>query len=281
MSYTLNTPFATKTLFLNSRNCEKREEGVYTYFLKENLTAQLNTDLIVSIVDVSIPNLINNITDYNNKIVFDVEFYGEVVLIIPVGIYNIYDFVNYINNNALHIGVTYSKYKLSFSSTYGVVSIKEGTTAGHLIGVKRNKNNKFVYPAIGTELEYINFSGTPYIFLVVKSLSVTNLNSRGETDGTLIRIPVNCRIGDIIYYNPSNVISYLVSTNTISSLEITLQDHQNRNIDIGNLDFQIQVKIDSIYTPPLQDQREGTIANTLKVQQETEKETKTEDGLGI
>lgn len=279
MSYTLNTPFATKTIFLNSRNCEKREDGVYTYFLKENVAPQLNTDLIISIVDVSIPNLINNITDYNNKIVFDVEWYGEVVLIIPVGIYNIYDFVSYINNNALHIGVTYSKYKLSFSSTYGIVSIKEGTTAGHLIGVKRNRNNKFVYPA--TELEYINFSGTPYIFLVVKSISVTNLNSRGESDGTLIRIPVNCRIGDIIQYNPSNVVNYLVSTNTISSIEVILQDHQNRNIDLGNLDFQIQVKIDNIYTPEIQNPREGTIANTLKVQLETQKETKTEDGLGI
>jgi hypothetical protein len=280
MSYTLNTPFATKTLFLNSRNCVKREvDGVYKYFLKESISPQLNTDLVVSVVDVSIPNLINNITDYNNVIVFNIQYYGEFVLTIPIGIYNVYEFVDFINNNALHIGVTYNKYKLSFSSTYGIVSIMEGTTCGHLIGVKKNSQNKFMFPA--TTLGYINFSGTPYIFLLVKSISVTNLNSKGETDGTLIRIPVNCRIGDIIYYNPSNVISYLVSTNTISSIELTLQDHQNRNIDIGNLDFQIQIKIDNIYTPELQDQREGTIANTLKVQQETEKEMKTEDGLGI
>jgi hypothetical protein len=243
--------------------------------------SQLNTDLIVSIIDVSIPNLINNINDYNNKIVFDVQYYGEVVLTIPIGIYNIHEFVDYINNNALHIGVTYSKYKLSFSSTYGIVSIMEGTTAGHLIGVKRNNNNKFIFPTIGTQLDYINFSGTPYIFLLFKSITVTNLNSRGESDGTLIRIPVNCRIGDIIHYNPSNVVNYLISTNTISSIEVILQDHQNRNIDLGNLDFQIQVKIDNIYTPELQNPREGTIANTLKVQLETQKETKPEDGLGI
>jgi hypothetical protein len=88
----------------------------------------------------------------------------------------------------------------------------------------------------------------------------------------------------MIFYKPTELISFVVHRNSIQSIEFNLEDHNNRPINIGSMDFQITLKIDQYYLPNIKELDEGTIEHTLRIQalkRDTPTEVKTEEGLGV
>lgn len=297
MSYTLNTPYPTTTLFLNSKNCISRQSEtggvVFRYYLKQSIRPPINGDMILSVITATIPNMINNVTNANNKLSFFSEFYGNYTVVILNGIYNVYEFVSYINTQLEGINITcsYNNFKLTFQSThkFRIIDI-EGyeTSCGGLIGLEKDSQNNFSYKGLSSYVytcpSYINFSGTPHVFIKVEGISLTNLNSNGENDGTLVRIPVNCKIGEMIIYNSTDIVQHLITSDFLQYIDLSLEDCNDNLINIGSLDFQIQLKVDIIYKPEMKSLEEGTIQHTLRIQQMTEdtpQEVNNEDGLGI
>ena len=309
MSYVLNTPYSTQTLFLNSRNCTGRQDAdgnnIFKYYLNQSIKAPTNAKILMTFQDACIPNLIENIRAYNNKLSFLLvepnKTEHRTTIQFPTGIYNVYTFRDYINFRMslipdMDITCIYNdkKFKLEFISTNRIYIINETnypTTCGNVIGVGKDTANQFIFPVpynpplyTITMPSYFNFSGTPYIFLNIEGLTITNLDSRGNIDGTLVRIPVNANFGEIIYYRPPELISFIIHRPSIHSIDFVLQDHNNRPINIGSLDFQITLKFDIYFPPEIRELDEGTIGHTLRLQQlkeTTAKEVKTEEGLGV
>ena len=103
----------------------------------------------------------------------------------------------------------------------------------------------------------------------------------GNLDNTLVRIPVNCNRGSMIFYRPSEVVHYIVERQNLHSLEFFIKDDDNQDLILDGHDFQIQIKIDVIYPPPLEDLEEGTIIHKLKSQEVEKKTEDNKDGLGV
>lgn len=159
-----------------------------------------------------------------------------------------------------------------------------------VIGLSKDRNRNFILPEQASSdpqwtlrmPSIINFMPTTHIFIKFQDIALNNLNSLGNSDNTLLRIPVNSQRGSIIYYRPTEAIRFIIPKKRISSFNLSIHDANNKELDLGGLDFQISLRFDYHYPEDLKDLEEGSINHTLKLlsKQLPEPEPKKEQGLG-
>lgn len=293
MSYTLNTEQQSLTLYLDSTNCIQRSPS-FKYSLASSITCPINSRLLVSVSGFSMPNVIFNITEFNNKLSYKLinQNTGNPILAhtvtFPVGIYSATSFVSYYNTQPMKNGnpaavtmiFNQATFSLTFISTFlfRIIDRPDGfvahpTTCGHLIGVAKDENNKFIFPINASNdpaftlnmPSTINFNPSPYIFLKIANIKLNNINSFGVINDTLIRIPVNSNYGEMIQYRPAELNRFILNTPNINTIELRLEDINNNPLAIpSGVEIQVILKIDYIYTPEPKDLDIGTISRYFK-----------------
>lgn len=298
MAYQLNTQIQSSTLYLDSTNCVSRSP-YFKYELATAVTCPTGTRLLLSVIGASIPNVINNVTEYNNKLSFQYNTGAGVVIFtitVSVGIYSAWTFASYLNSYFVENGrditciYDHSKFKYTFISTraFNILNIDPQfpTTCSHLIGVAKNSNNEYVFPILAGNPLYtlvmpstINFISTPFIFLKINNIPLSNINSRGNINDTLIRIPVNAEYGQMIQYRPAELNRFLIQRSDINTVEIRLEDIHNNPLAIpSGVEIQCIFKFEYIYPSEPRAIDEGTIAHFFK--QNPIVEVEEEDEIG-
>jgi hypothetical protein len=110
----------------------------------------------------------------------------------------------------------------------------------------------------------VNFSGTRFIFVKFKNVSVNNLNSNGITDNAIVRIDNNAPYGYFIFYRPAIQQQFLISKRTINNLSFSITDTAGNPLNIWSGDCQITLKLEYIYKPELRSMEAGTIQYELR-----------------
>ena len=298
MSYKLDTQIQTATVYLDSNNCISREP-FYKYQLATPIKCPTACRLLISVIGVSLPNVIMNVTEHNNTISFQTLTAGgspvfSYRITFPVGIYSAWSFRDYINNRTTpfdKVKCVYDEkqFKFSFVSTSRFEIMNEflyPTTCGALIGAAKNINNEFIYPIQYTDQpaftvympSTVNFIPTPYVFVKINSLSLSNINSRGDINDTLLRFPVNCEYGQMIQYRPTETNRYLVNKNNINEFNLRLEDIHNNPLAIPpGVELQVILKIEFIFPPEQLSYEVGTISHFFKENPITEAEPDDDD----
>ncbi len=162
---------------------------------------------------------------------------------------------------------------------YSLEIIYDTTTSinscSNLIGVSKNSNNQYIYPIVSGNPLYtiklphlINFTVSPFMFLRIENITLSNLNSGGIEDNTLVRIPVNCKRGEVIFYRPTELVRFLITRKHFDYISIELLDEDENILDLGNHEFQINLRLENYYKPDMRQLAEGTINHTIKSQKE-------------
>jgi len=276
MSYLLDTKIPSSTIFLDSSKATTRNPFIFN--LNTPIRCPTSLRMLISLQELTIPNTFNNITIENNKISFRIgEVIAPTTIEIPVGIYNVYTFRDYLNSTQLFsdfdMTCVYNKnnYKYSFVSILEIRLINtetHPTTCGGIIGLEKTNNNKYVdvvYPTgyatyTITMSGSVNFSGTPFIYLKLTNMPLTNINSYGVINDTLSRIPVNSPLGYKIFYRPSETIKFLIGSQVLTSLTLTIEDTNNNSVVSNSSEFQALLRIDYIYPPA---DKEDIMSGTL------------------
>jgi len=159
-----------------------------------------------------------------------------------------------------------------------------------VIGLNKDSNRNFILPINASSdpqwtirmPSIVNFIPTSHIFIRFSGFSMSNLNSNGDNDNTLVRVPVNSPRGNIIYYRPTELIRFMIPKKHINNFNLSLVDSNGNEIDLGGADFQVNLRFDYHYPEELKDIEEGSINHTLtKLSKELPDETpKREQGLG-
>ena len=284
-SYNLDTAIQSSTLYLDTTNCVSRSP-TFKYNLASPITCPTAARMLVSVIGLTIPNVIRNITENTNQLSFQIlTSSGTSVLIytitFPPGIYSAWSFRDYINGqtvapaNSIQCVYDEKNFKFSFVSTFRFRVFNNDlrpTTCGALIGVGKNSNNEYEYPINYTTPDYtvimpstVNFIPTPYIFLKINNFLLSNINSQGVINNTLLRIPVNANYGEIINYRPAEVNKFIVNRNTVNEVEISLQDNLNNSLEIDSaVELQIILKFEYINIPEAPQHDIGTIQHYFK-----------------
>ncbi len=283
--YKLDTNIQSATVYLDSTNCVNRSP-YFQYDLASSVSCPTGVKMLLSVAQVSLPNVINNVTEYNNT--FSVQTnhsptLTDFTIIIPVGIYSAWSFRDYLNSQfvarSIPINCIYNtnSFKYTFVSSYDF-SIKNTTnhptTCGQLIGVAKSSNNQYILPIQAGSPYFsiempstVYFSSTPYVFLKISNISLSNINSRGNINDSLLRFPVNCEAGQMIQYRPTELNKFLIPSSNINTVRIHLEDVYNHPLAIpSGVELQVVLKIDYIYPAPDQDYGVGTIPYFYKTQ---------------
>ena len=281
MSYNLDTGIQSSTCYLDSTNCTSRGE-YFTYQLNTGIKCPTGCRLLLSVTSVSLPNVINNVTEYNNEISVKAGSLQVTYRItIPVGIYSAWTFRDFLNtefvSRSIPVTCIYNvnTFRYQFVSDYAFSIVNLGahpTTCGSLIGVSKDESNQYIFPVVAGTPFYslimpstINFVATPYIFLKIQNISLTNINSKGNINDTLIRFPVNSEYGQMIQYRPPELNRFLIQKTDINSIQIKLEDIHNRPLSVpSGVELEVILKFDYINTPYQQNYETGTIAHYFK-----------------
>ena len=282
MTYRLDTGIQTSTVYLDSTNCVTRSP-YFQYNLATGITCPTGVRILLSVAGVSLPNVINNVTEYNNT--FSIQAGASPTnhtIVVPVGIYSAWSFRDYLNSEFGVRGVPVNciydtqsfRYKFVSEYTFNIKNTTaHPTTCGHLIGVAKNSANQYIYPITAT-IPYwsilmpstVNFSPTPFIFLKISNINLSNINSFGDINDSLLRFPVNCDYGQMIQYRPAELNKFLIQTSNINTVQIHLEDIYNNPLAIpSGVELQVVLKIEYIYPPPAQDYDAGTIPHFYKM----------------
>ena len=274
--YRLDTSIQSATVYLDSTNCVTRTP-YFQYNLASAITCPTGVRMLLSVIGVSLPNVINNVTEYTNTFSINAGAVAtNYTIVVPVGIYSAWSFRDYLNAEFNNRGIpvnciyNYQSFRYKFVSAYEF-SIKNTTnhptTCGHLIGVAKDETNEYIYPLDGlypywtlTMPSTVNFSPTPFVFLKISNITLSNINSYGYINDSLLRFPVNCQYGEMIQYRPTELNRFIIQNPTINNVQIYLQDVYNNPLAIpSGVELQVVLKVDYIYPPPQQDYDAGTI----------------------
>jgi hypothetical protein len=281
MSYTLDSQIPSQTFFLNSENAVTRNPFVFNF--PAQVRCPNNLRMILSLHEVTLPYAFNNVTEANNQLTFQIlTSSGSSVLIytltFPPGIYSAISFRDFINSqttapeNAIKCVYDEKQFKFSFVSTFRFQIINTATrhtTCGGLIGVNKLSNNVYDFPVVYNLVpaftvfmpSSVNFAGTPYVYVKMENLPLSNFNSFGQINDALARIPVNTPYGYKIFYRPNEVNKFLIGKQIFSNFTIKLEDINNNILLMNGNEFQMILKIDYIY--PLEEkvhQLTGTLS---------------------
>ena len=303
MSYKIDTQIQTATVYLDSTNCISREP-FYKYQLATPLKCPTACRLLISVIGVSLPNVIMNITEYNNKLSFQILTSTGVSVLIytltfPPGIYSAWSFRDYINSqtvapaNAVQCVYDEKQFKFSFVSTFRFqifTNESKPTTCGSLIGAAKDINNEFIYPIVYSSSpaytvympSTVNFIPTPYVFVKINSISLSNINSRGDINDTLLRFPVNCEYGQMIQYRPTEQTRFLIQRSDIASVELYLEDIHNNRLSIpSGVELQVILKFEYVYPAPEQSAYDaGTIPHYFRTNPPADNVNEDDGGIG-
>jgi hypothetical protein len=299
MSYVLDTPFQNQVIFLDSQNAtSKTIDGVgeYVYSFKQPLTVPSNCDVLFSVTDAQFPNTIPNITSSNNQISFSVPTFSKFFTITLAEddgetdmVYSVSEWLSYVNAKIIIEAVgqftlygeffaNNSKIKWFCNYPFSIINnTNYPTTCMDLIGGAKNHDGSLKYFSDGILLSSVvspsyhitmpstvNFSGTRFIFLKFKNISVNNLNSDGFPDESVVRIDNNAPYGYFIFYRPMEVHRFLMHKRGIHNIIFRLTDTKGNDLNIWSADSQITLKIEFVYKPKLRSMEEGTISYELR-----------------
>ena len=298
----MNTPLQTNTIYLDSLNCVRRSPN-FLYDLATPIRSPVALKMLLSVENVTFKNTLPNVT--NGKMSFIYDTLGlngapqYLTFNIPTGIYSMNSFKNEFNefaNNNIGTGlfvckVDMTNFKFSFASTVPcsiINTVAYPTTIGRQLGVTYTDDNQEVFPinSVGSPAETIfmprsfDWSGGQYVFLKMSAITLNNINSLGDINDTLLRVPINCNIGYVVNYRPTDIIRFLIERSEINTIAIRLEDQYNNVLSPD--DLQVVLRVDFIVPPEVDTRGEGTIDFYWGENQPTEiQEEDDEDTFGV
>jgi len=299
MSYALDTPYSNQVVFLNSENSIYKSvdgQGEYTYNFQTPIQLPTNCQMLISVTDAQLSNIMPNVNSSNNKISFFIPTFSKNFTIELRGddgttdnVYNVNEFLAFANSRILleasnqfslygEFQTMTSKIKWFSNFPFQIIDTPNyPTTCIDLLGFKKNQNNEVVYESSEVLLSSVlnptyhitmpscvNFTGTRFIFVKFNNISVNNLNGSGVTDNAMVRIDNNAPFGYMIFYRPSEVQRFVVRKQTINNITFSLTDTQGNHLNIFSNDAQITLKIEYMYKPEMRSMEEGTINYELR-----------------
>lgn len=194
----------------------------------------------MSIVKFRMNNLINNITEANNQLIF-----STFSITIPPKYYTAIQLRDYLNNvlSPHSIVCVYEDYRFKFVSI-NAFTILSTSTCKRVLGLGDTNQTATLYPAYTLICPNKCDLNQHYIRIITPELSSDWLSNTRNRDKTLIEIPINCLYGQVIYFD--NITSFLLHKTNLRALTIILQD------DYGNViedDYDLTLKFEYVFLP--------------------------------
>lgn len=242
------------------------------FYLSELISVNPDTNILVGLTDFECPYTFYTIrAGINDSITigFPTTAFptGEYrTSIIPAGNYDIDELLPVLNaltcfidaNIVLTFSELINKLTLTRTGTFTTFSFVEtggtnATTCLTELGIPKNilinpattQPNTLTSPYILDNT--INLAGTSCIYVRINNLGIKNLNSRGDSDGTICKVIADVLPDEYIYYRPAEYFYFKTNKDQIREIDVEILDDQYRPINLEGGIFSLTLSLHFSY----------------------------------
>jgi len=246
-----DTIYPSINMYLQSNEADvKKSNSNCIWYLNEKLYVPIGTRCIVSLVDFEMPYSFYNINDKNNILEIETTTGTEQIIIEPSN-YDVEDIANVLNlklaNLVIELGTlivitfNFNSNKFTFTSDTLDFTITQNTTINLEMGLSDNLPISSSLLRLTTP-NVCNFGGTPYI-QINTSLTIRNIDNKGNAYGVLSRIPVRAEPTQYIFHQATENQYFMLDDSKIESITIRLTDFKNEELQLNGQFFSLTIGV--------------------------------------
>lgn len=255
VNHSLNdTDTASVSVFLQSDKSSTRLSSANViFYLNETITARPDQSMLIGLISCEVPYSFYNIDAPKNKMSFRRHTAGGVFIndydiTIPRQNYDVDSIVSKFNGffSTLQMDMV-----IEFNDDTNKFTFKSSTTDTFIItSCSLNKSlgipNTILPSASGVQFtcpNVVQLTGTSSIYINCVNLSIANLDSRGDLNGTICKLPIECDPTSFIYYRATENNYYLTNNANITHFHITITDDDNNELELNGGEFSLGLNI--------------------------------------
>lgn len=254
-NHTLNdTDTASVSVFLQSNKATTTlASSNVMFYLNQTIECRPDQSMIVGLISCEVPYSFYNVDDPKNKISFRRQtasgvFIADYDMVLPRQNYDVNTILSKFNalfvTNSMAMVSSFDDdtNKFTFKSSTTDKFIITSTTLNKTIGlpitsIPTSSGTTFTCPNV------CQMTGTSSIYINCVNLSISNLDSRGDLNGTICKLPIECDPTSFIYYRATENNYYLTNNRTITHFHITITDDDNQELELNGCDFSLGLNI--------------------------------------
>tara|TARA_R110000751_G_scaffold46600_1_gene104726 strand:- start:729 stop:1592 length:864 start_codon:yes stop_codon:yes gene_type:complete len=277
MSIRGDTPYGSINIFLqSSKATTSLSESNKIFYLENPINPPPNTRILLVLSEFEMPNTVYNINSGVNNTISFTTASGSSTITIDAGNYDDEGLVDTLNTALSVSGIVSTlggtivssmsdtSYKYSFSADVAF-SITATTTMLKELGLSNQLPTVSATSYDATDIG--DLGGLANIYLRT-NFGVSNLDSRGESDGLIAKVNVDVPFGDYIYYEPPTTIEHLLTDRQIREISIKLEDVDENELVINGVEFSLTFSVHYQYQREMRALEEFTLPHTLTKQDE-------------
>jgi len=261
-----NTATESVSIYLRSDEAEINLSTSHKkFYLSELISVNPDTNILVGLTDFECPYTFYTIRQgINDQITlgFNTALYptGEYrTSFIPEGNYDIDELRPVLNALTCFIDagivITFSELtnKLTFTraGAYDKFVFTSTTSCSTELGIPKsllikggtsiNLTSPFTMPNV------INLGGSACIYVRINNLGIKNLNSKGDSDGTICKVIADVLPDEYIYYRPAEYFYFMTDRSQIREIDVEILDDQYRPINLNGGIFSMTLSLHFAY----------------------------------
>ena len=237
-----------KQIHLNSADGQSYNDtsDVYFSFQQPLWNCSPNTDVFISLLNISIPYVFPNVSLYNN--IFSYQIYGwpfPTTITIPVGQYNICDLLTFFNSNVQLVSDGFSfKYShitkmLSIvNGLYNFTVLQNPSTID--LGLTELSSGGYTLNAT----KVINLIFTQNIYIDFSELNTPNMLSLTKKQSSVLaRVPICGEFGTVLTWTNLNGYYSKLNATNCAMFHIRLIDDKGRLLQLNGLNWSCTIEV--------------------------------------
>ena len=211
--------------------------------LNQTIQCPPNVDILISLDSFSFTNSFFNITNYNHLLIITFDNTNFLSYTIPSNHYDIESLIFILNTIQTNLIFSYSisSYKITITSItpFRICS----STFNPSIGFDENIDTLSLTNTI-TSPYFFNLTRPNYLNICLTNLNLKSISLKGKQHYNQIdSIMLTASFGDNQYYKPGNEFYYIISENSISSINVLICDEIHNHIDFNNINWFMTLNI--------------------------------------
>lgn len=259
MGHQLNdTDIGSQSIYLHSNDATITiSSSEKIFYFKKNIIAPSGYKLLIGLTNLTMPNTMYNVTSSSNNIVIN-DGTTDHSFDITVGNYTAEDLATEINTAiSAYGGCNFESDNNVFEFTLGTNTI-QSTTMLRQLGLRDqlptgNDSGSSKY----TAKNVCDMGGVTNIYLRLRNLTMNNIDSRGLSSNIISSIVNPTNYGGYIFYQPPEVLYYLVAERAISHLDIEMTDQEGNLLELNGVDFNLT------FTVHYSKERESSVRDSM------------------
>ena len=251
MSHLNDTYLGSLSIFLDSTQAQVSiNESHKIFFLREIIEPPINTTMLIGLTSFEMPFSMYNINSgVNDSITFTTSS-GSYTISIGSGNFSATELATRITTLLSDISTTGLGFVITCSYDSGTnrfIFTGSGniqitaTTMLKELGFRDNipslNTSKLISPNI------VNLSGSNSVYVRVNNLGIRNIDSRGNKDGTIAKVNINCNVNEFIFYQQQESIYYAINDKSISYLDLELTDELGNDFILNGGTFSLTLTL--------------------------------------